>query len=454
MSIEIIHLGAANDVSGSCHYVYINDTHILVDCGITQGNARHSDMRQWPVHPSEIDFLFITHAHIDHIGRIPELIRKGFSGEILTTEATKVLMTPMLINALGYQTKHNRDHKKIIAQMDDLTWGFEFHETFQLKKQISFQLGRAGHILGSCHIRIETKEHSIVFSGDLGMSDSPILCAPDIPGPCEILCMESTYGDHLHESRSKRIQALGNVLMHTLSDEGKIIIPAFSLGRTYELLFEIDCLFSDPIIKEQFPEMAKKGRIPVFLDTPMGTRITRLFSKLSNYWDRESRSTYKRGTPPINFSYLYAVENHRQHLKLLSMQGPAIIIAGSDMCTGGRIVDHLLSGLSDWRNDIIFIGYQASGSLGNDIIRYGKRTGGYVYIDNNRVDINAKIHVMSGYSAHADQKGLMAWVQAIDQKPSIIQLVHGESTSQKALYDQLETSGYCVEACFKPTEPI
>ncbi|KPA17660.1 metallo-beta-lactamase [Candidatus Magnetomorum sp. HK-1] len=444
MSTEIIHLGAEHEVTGSCHYLLLNGIHILIDCGMTQGNARRKDMRYWPVHPSEIDYLFITHAHIDHIGRIPELIRKGFQGEILTTHATKALMTPMIENAmaLGYQDK--RDRKKMIAQIDDLAWGFEFNESFQLKKKISFTLGRAGHILGSCFVQIKTKDVSIVFSGDLGLTDTPLLCDPDTPEPCDILCLESTYGDRLHDSRADRIQQLGQMLVRALSDEGKVYIPAFSLGRTQELLYEMDRLFTDPTLKEQFPELSKIKRIPVFLDSPLGTNITRLFSKLSKYWDKEAQKLKKRGDHPIDFKYLYTVENFRQHQRLLDMPGPAIIIAGSGMCTGGRILSHLQVGLPDWRNDIFFVGYQASGTLGNEIVRFGKRTSGYVYIDDNRVDIKANIHTLSGYSAHADQNGLIDWVQKIKEKPGEIKLLHGEPDAQKALREKLLEKNYSV----------
>ena len=444
MSTEIIHLGAEHEVTGSCHYMLINGIHILIDCGMTQGSARRKDMRYWPVHPSEIDYLFITHAHIDHIGRIPELVRKGFQGEILTTHATKTLMIPMLENAmaLGYQNK--RDRKKIISQIDDLSWGFEFNESFQLKKKISFTLGRAGHILGSCFIQIKTKDVSIVFSGDLGSTETPILCDPDIPEPCDILCLESTYGDRLHDNRETRIQELGQILTRALSDEGKVYIPAFSLGRTQELLYEMNMLFTDPKLKEQFPNLSKNKRIPVFLDSPLGTSITRLFSKLSKYWDKEAKELKKRGDHPIDFEYLYSVENYRQHQKLLDMPGPAIIIAGSGMCTGGRILNHLQAALPDWRNDVFFVGYQASGTLGNEIIRFGKRTSGYVYVDNNRVDIKANIHSLSGYSAHADQNGLIDWVQKIKEKPGKIKLIHGEPDAQKQLREKLLEKNYNV----------
>ena len=449
MSIEIEHLGADSDVTGSCHFMQQNGVNILVDCGITQGKARRSNIHQWPTHPSEIDYLFVTHAHIDHIGRIPELIRKGFQGEILTTHATKILIAPMLENALVLENQTRRDQKKMIAQIDELTWGFEYNEVFQLKKNISFKLGRAGHILGSCFLQVQTQNDTVVFSGDLGLSDSPILCKPDTPNVCSILCLESTYGDTVHDCRNDRTRLLGKILNHAITDQGKVYIPAFGLGRTYELLYEMDRLYTDPDFKKQFPEVARNDRIPVFLDTPLGMNIIQLFSKLSKHRVKEVKQSITSSKHPIDFSYMYAVENYRQHLKLLDMPGPLIIIAGNSMCTGGRILNHLQVGLPDWRNDILFAGFQATGTLGNEIIRFGKRAGGYVFIDNNRVDIKANIHMLSGYSAHADQVELIQWVNAIEHKPELIKLVHGEIDAQHALENRLNEFGYQVESCTK-----
>jgi len=444
MSIEIEHLGSVRDVTGSCHYLNQNGVHILVDCGITQGKARRTNMHQWPVQPSEIDYLFVTHAHIDHIGRIPELIRKGFQGEILTTHATKLLIGPMIENAmvLGNQTK--REQKRMLAKIDELTWGFEYNEVFGLTKNISFKLGRAGHILGSCFVQIQTQNDAIVFSGDLGLSDSPILCKPDTPDACTILCLESTYGNTIHDCRNDSAIQLGKILTHAIADQGKVYIPAFVLGRTYELIYEINRLFTDSELKKQFPEIK---RIPIFLDTPLGISITRLFSKLSKYWNKEAKQSIGCSKNPIDFSNLYTVENYQQHLKLLDMPGPLIIFAGSSMCTGGRILNHLKAGLPDWRNEIIFVGWQTPGTLGNEIIRFSKRAGGYIFIDNERVDIKANTHILSGYSAHADQTELVQWVNGIPRKPKLIKLVHGEIEAQNALKNRLQSFGYQVQSC-------
>jgi len=446
-SIEIEHLGANSHVTGSCHFIQHNGIKMLVDCGLTQGTVRQSNIQKWPVHPSEIDYLFVTHAHIGHIGRIPELIRKGFKGEILTTHATKELMVPMLEDFQIIENMHQKNPKKAFSHMNELTWGFEYNELFQLKNNISFKLGKAGHILGSCFLQIQTPNDTIVFSGDLGQSDSPILCKPDTPDICSFLCLESTYGHTVHDCRDDRVRQLGKILSHALSNQGKVIIPAFALGRTCEILYEINRLFTEPDLKEQFPEIEENEKMPIFLDTPSGKKNIRIFSKMVKYWNKETNQSVKGNKHPVNFSNMYAVENYHQHLKLADMQGPSIIIAGNSMCTGGRILNHLQAGLPDWRNDIVFTSWQELGTLGNEITRFGKRTGGYVFIDNKRVDIKANIHELSGYSAHADQVELIQWVNAIEQKPELIQLVHGQTDSQQALKIKLNDYGYQVETC-------
>jgi metallo-beta-lactamase family protein len=381
---------------------------------------------------------------MDHIGRIPELIQNGFAGEILTTHPSKALLSPMLEDAMGFSDLSEPEKGRLTETIDELSWGFEYRESFDLKNGVKFQLGRAGHILGSCFVRIDTGENTFVFSGDLGAKDTPILPDPDIPEPCDVLVLESTYGDRLHEDRKERIQRLGHILTRALSDKGKVFIPAFSLGRTQELIYEMDRLFSDPQLKETFPDLNPKNKIPVFVDSPLGLEITKIYAGLSEYWDKEAREIYSTGDHPIDFDHLYAVKDYREHLKLLDMPGPAIIIAGSGMCTGGRILDHLKAGLSDSKNDVLFVGYQGEGTLGRDILRYARKPGAYVMADGERISLNAEIYQLTGYSAHADQKGLTEWADAIPQKPGEIRLVHGEKAAQQVLASVLEKKGHNV----------
>lgn len=426
--IEITHLGGEKTVTGSCHLLQVRGINILVDCGLTQGSDTVVPIDQWPVHPADIPFLFLTHAHIDHIGRVIELIHRGFRGEILCTHATKALLEPMLEDALGF-TKLSRPQKeRLLEDLDDLSWGFEYQETFDLRKGIRFTLGRAGHILGSCWIRFDLPDgESVVFSGDLGSSGTPILPDPDIPAPCDLLVLESTYGDRRHEDRTRRLEQLKTILQRALSDSGKVLIPAFALGRTQELIYEMDRLFSDPA----GPFSIDGIRVPVFIDSPLGLKITRIHAALSEYWNDEAKGLLERGEHPLNFERLYGVETYEDHRRLIELEGPAIIIAGSGMCTGGRIIDHLKRHLPDPTTDILFVGYQAAGTLGRDILE--SRHGGKceVLLGETPVPILASVHQLGGYSGHADQQELLEWARAVE--PRAVKLVHGEKKAQAAL---------------------
>ena len=431
--INLIHLGGENCVTGSCHLLQIKGLNIFVDCGSAQGGDLILPMDKWPVPPSDMDYLFITHAHIDHAGRVPDLIDAGFQGEIICTHPTREIIFPMLEDAMGFSGRSAGRITAVKAALDDMCWGFEYKETFSLKRGVSFQLGNAGHILGSCFVRFESESPlwSVVFSGDLGPPDTPILPDPDIPEPCDLLVMESTYGDRLHGDRKDRVARLEKLLVKALVDGGKVFIPAFALGRCQELIYEMDRIFSDP-------DTPFTDKIPVFIDSPLGLRITEIYSSLSPFWDDEARSLLRAGDHPIDFKHLYAVESYRHHEELVRIPGPAIIVAGSGMCTGGRIMNHLLKGLEDSRNDVLFVGYQAAGTPGREIAGHGKGKNGYVYLDNVKVNVNARVHQLTGYSAHADQQDLVNWVNAMDHPPGEIRLVHGEARAKKALRRALD----------------
>ncbi len=409
-TMKISHLGAKKCVTGSCHLIETNpDTpdniNILVDCGTAYGDDPELPFARFPVPPDKISYLFLTHAHIDHIGRVPALIDTGFNGEIICTHATKALLLPMLRDAMSFTNKRTPLHR-----IDQLCWGFELHQTFTLKKGITFKLSNAGHILGSCFILFSFPDHQgkdfrVIFSGDLGCSDTPILPDPDPPESCDLLILESTYGDRIHPSRKNRFASLQNLLGKALTDKGIVYIPAFALGRTQELLYELDRI--DP-------------KVPVFVDSPLALEITNIYSSLQTFWDQEAKELQAQGNHPFDFTGLYAVDKYQDHQKLLNIDGPAIIIAGSGMCTGGRIVDHLEQGLEDPKNDIFFVGYQAKGTPGRRIIE-------------KKIPVKAGIHTLTAYSAHADQRMLVDWVHAMPEPPGEIRLVHGEKHARRAL---------------------
>jgi metallo-beta-lactamase family protein len=419
--MKITHIGAENCVTGSCHLIQTDPeaggVNILVDCGIAQGHDPVLPFDQWPVAPSATDYLFLTHAHIDHTGRVPDLIDAGFSGEIICTHSTRALLTPMLRDAMSFSDRTDAHIRRLEARIDDLAWGFELYDTFTLKHNITFTLKNAGHILGSCFIQFAFPDSHhpdgpafrVTFSGDLGCAHTPILPDPDPPDACDLLILESTYGDRNHENRADRQAALAQALNHALSDNGIVYIPAFALGRTQELIYELDRL---------------NPGVPVFIDSPLGIEITRLYQDMDDCWDKEAKTLKAAGDHPIRFKHLYAVERFQDHRRLLALKGPAIIIAGSGMCTGGRIVSHLKHGLDDPKNDLFFVGYQAAGTPGRAILE-------------GRTQAKAAIHRLTGYSAHADQQTLCDWVSAMPEPPGEIRLVHGEPRAQTALARKL-----------------
>jgi len=415
MPPKIKHLGAKNCVTGSCHLIQTQfGINILVDCGKAYGHDPELPFDQFPVHPGKIDYLFLTHSHIDHIGRVPDLIDAGFQGEIICTHATKALLIPMLHDAFSFTDKSDQQVQRLEKAIDELSWGFEYNEIFALKKGIHFKFGNAGHILGSCFIRFSfprkpAKDYTVIFSGDLGCTDTPILPDPDPTDTCDLLVLESTYGDRNHTGRKHRIDRLRDLLNRAIADEGIVYIPAFSLGRTQELIYELDRI---------------GVTVPVFIDSPLGLEITHLYSKLDEFWDKEAKALKAVGDHPIDFKNLYAVERFRDHQQLLDIKGPVVIIAGSGMCTGGRILDHLECGLDDPKNDIFFVGYQAKGTLGRRILE-------------KKVAVKAGVHLLTGYSAHADQNMLVNWVKAMPEPPAEIRLVHGEAKARQALTRRL-----------------
>jgi metallo-beta-lactamase family protein len=325
----------------------------MVDCGSAYGHDPELPFDKFHVSPNKIDYLFLTQAHIDNIGRVPGLIDAGFRGEIICTHATKALLLPMLRDAMSFSVRSNKKIQRLESYIDDLSWGFELYETFTLKKGITFKLKNAGHILGSCFIQFTFPDNKtnegfkVIFSGDLGCINTPILPDPDQPDSCDLLILESTYGDRLHPDRKNRVEILRKLLEKALADKGIVYIPAFALGRTQELLYELDRIGVD---------------VPVFVDSPLGLTITEIYAELDSFWDKDAKALQANGDYPFDFKGLYGVNRYKDHQRLLDVKGPAIIIAGSGMCTGGRIVDHLEQGLQNPLNDIFFVGYQAKGA--------------------------------------------------------------------------------------------
>lgn len=445
--IKIKHHGATTGVTGSCHELVLDKkTSVLIDCGMFQGaesTGSESSSLQLDFSIDTVKALFITHCHIDHVGRIPSLIAAGFNGPIFASRATAQLLPLVLEDAMKIGVTRN---KKLISQfiklVEKLIQPVEYKQWCPVVavSGLQFRFRPAGHILGSAYIEFQYHNEIILFSGDLGAPYAPLLPAPKSPWRADRLIIESTYGDRLHESRRERRKNLQQIIRHCLGDAGTVLIPAFSIGRTQELLYELEGIIH-----------SQKGTswevLDVIVDSPLAAKFTQHYRNLSDLWDAEAKTRRGDGRHPLNFAQLITVDSHRQHLKLvnyLKTSGrPAIVIAASGMCAGGRIVNYLKALLPDSRTDVLFVGYQAEGTPGRDIQQYGP-SGGYVYLDNEKVDIKAGVHTIGGYSAHADQKDLINFVKRMHHKPKEIRIVHGDSEAKRALSEEL--SKVCPKA--------
>lgn len=469
---SIVHHGAVTGVTGSCHQLQMDDEHaLLIDCGLFQG-AETSPEGRAGAGKLAIDFaldgikaLVATHVHIDHVGRIPYLLAAGFKGPILCSEPSAKLLPIVLEDA--FKLGFSRDQKQVerylklieqrIVALPYKQW-FTLIDTKQLKARIRLQ--RAGHILGSAYVEVdlhypETGEKKrIVFSGDLGAPHAPILPAPKAPCKADILVIESTYGDRLHEDRHSRRARLEKVLEHALSNQGTVLIPAFSIGRTQELLYELEDIIHRRALKESAKVQSRTSKpnsskataldwtnLPIILDSPLASRFTTVYRELDHFWDAEARARLAKGRNPLAFRNLLTVDSHQAHLamvnRLTQTAQPAIVIAGNGMCSSGRIVNYLKAMLGDARHDVLFVGYQADGTPGRQIQRFGPRSG-YVEFDGQRYDIRAQVHTIGGYSAHADQKGLVSFVTRMTQWPSEVRVVHGEIGARHELSERIE----------------
>lgn len=446
--MQVIHHGGKHTVTGSCHELRVEEQAILIDCGLFQG----ADTR-----PLEVQFetqhlsaLLLTHSHIDHIGRIPWLLATGFNQPIICTKATAAIAPLMIEDGLKLQGFSHRQRKQILKRIHSLIQPQAYHQWFpiprapHLNKQkdhgrpntLYARFQPAGHILGSAYIEVKLpNEEIVVFSGDLGPSNTPLLPDPVSPERADYLFIESTYGASNHSNIAERAETLNRIIDHSLEDGGTILIPTFSVGRTQELLFDIEQMIEQRSLSRQ---------LPIILDSPMAHKITRSYRQFKELWGEEAKQRLAAHRNPLTFEQCITIDDHRAHKKLVnrlkSTAEPAIVIAASGMCQGGRIMNYLSALLPDKRTDVILAGYQAHGTLGR-ALQQGEMS---VEIDQAHTPVSAQIHTMSGYSAHAGQNDLTRFIEGITPPPKSIHLIHGEPKAQSTFTKLLEGRGYRV----------
>jgi metallo-beta-lactamase family protein len=437
--------GADRDVTGSCHLVEAQGKRILVDCGLYQGGREldEENREDFGFDPGSIDILLLTHAHLDHCGRIPLLVRRGFRGEIIATAATHELARVVLLDAAHLQeeeaerhTRHAHRHghpprEPLYAVLDALNalghFGriVAYGRPIELAPSLRASFHDAGHILGSASIRIEEtagERRSVIFSGDLGNSGRPILRDPQTPTQADAVVMETTYGDRRHKALGPSVGELYNAIAETLARGGNVIIPTFALERAQEILY---------YLREGIEAGHLSRSLPVFLDSPMAISATEIFRRHPECYDAEARELFREGRDPFSLPALRFTRETAESMALNRLVGGAVIMAGSGMCTGGRVRHHLRHNL--WRKDssILFVGYAAPGTLARILIDGAKA----VKLFGDEIPVRAQLHTINGFSAHADVDELLAWQRAL--APARTVLVHGDEKAMRSFALQL-----------------
>ncbi len=446
--IRLTFWGAAGEVTGSMHLLEAAGARFLLDAGLFQGRRVEAARKnaELPLDPRRIDGVVLSHAHIDHAGRLPLLVRHGFHGPIYATPATRDLTAVMLPDAAHIQvkdaeflTRHGRakgpESEPLYNLADaiavqDLIVGVPYKRITHLRKHLAFEFTDAGHILGSASVDLRLTEdggHRIVFSGDIGRSGLPIIRDPDPPvGPIDTLIIESTYGNRDHESTDQAEQRFGEIIKRVAARGGKILIPSFAVGRTQELVYSLHHLARTGVIPD----------IPVFVDSPLAVDATTVFRMHPEVFDRRER-LFERTDQVFDFSMVKYVRSVDESKRLNTLTGPAIIIAASGMAESGRILHHLANHVSNPRNLVLFVGFQGEHTLGRRIQEGAEE----VRIFGEMVPRRAEVETIGGYSAHADRTELRAWVKALGGPVRRAFVVHGEPDAATAMAGILRECG-------------
>lgn len=433
--------GAAGEVTGSCHILHIGERKVLLDCGMIQGSRKDEDRNRdpFPFDASKIDAVVLSHAHLDHCGRLPLLVKRGYHGPVFAQEATCELTAILLADAahLAERDAEYRSRKvgKKVKPLYTLKEGEEvmrhlqgrkYRKKFEVIPGVTVRFMDAGHILGSCAVEIWVREgdieRKIVFSGDLGQYDTPILRDPDPIDHADVVLMESTYGARRHRDREETIRELAEIFTSDRSNVGNILIPAFSIGRSQEILYQLG----------KHHEEWGMDRFQVFLDSPMAIEASKVYWEYTHLYDEEAtRLRIENGGMPL-LPNLVLSRDTEESMAINRIRSGAVVIAGSGMCNGGRIIHHLKHNLDRAETQVLIVGYQARGSLGRRLVN-GEKS---VRIYGREIPVNASIHTVGGLSAHGDQDDLAHWYEQMENRPPVY-LVHGEVDSQLAFREYL-----------------
>jgi len=428
--------GAAAEVTGSCHILHIGGRQVLLDCGLIQGSHRDEarNANPFPFDAARIDAVVLSHAHLDHCGRLPLLVKRGFRGPVFAQEASCELAAILLADAAHlqerdaeYRTRKTGKRVKPLYTLAEgervvrLLRGVKYRQPFEVVRGVKVCFRDAGHILGSCAVEVWVEEggteRKIVFSGDLGQYDTPILRDPEPIDRADAVLMESTYGGRRHRDRERTIAELGEILTSPRSRQGNILVPAFSIGRSQEILYQLGKHYEEWDL----------GRFRIFLDSPMAIEASKVYWEYTHLYDEEAtRLRLENGGMPLlpNLTLSRAVE---ESIGINRIRSGAIVIAGSGMCNGGRIVHHLRHNLEREETQVLITGYQAQGSLGRRLVD-GEEV---VRIHGQDIQVRASIHTLGGLSAHGDQDDLARWYECMENRPPVY-LVHGEVDAQEA----------------------
>lgn len=442
--MDIKFTGAAGTVTGSCHYIEYDSKKILLDCGQFQGKNEIEELNEidFPFDPAAIDYLVLSHAHIDHSGRIPLLVKRGFKGKIYASKPTYDLCTIMLmdsahIHEMEAQWKSKKSLRNGGSEVPPLytsedaqnSLGFFvpvlYDQYIAIDENLTLRFTDAGHILGSSLTELwfkkDDKTTKLVYSGDLGMKNKPIIRDPQIIEKADYLIIESTYGNRLHDSAEERVEKLANVILKTIKNKGTVVIPSFAVGRTQEIIYELNEYYDGKSdLKTEF------SKIPVYIDSPLASKATEIFKKNADVFDTESREKILKGDNPLEFKNLHFTQTTDESKALNISDEPKVIISASGMCNAGRIRHHLKHNLWKKNSTVVFVGYQAEGTLGRSIKDGVKE----VKLFGEDIRIQADVVSIEGFSGHADQNGLFEWLEGFNEKPLKVFIVHGEDDSR------------------------